>query len=188
MSALASPFGMGPQLRFSCPMCGTALEIPWSRAGTRGPCPVCAATIIAPTVVHSPKSMRSMPTAGSSSSTLGDDALVLPETDHSDRKTVLASSSKDHVRLRPRRLYDLPPRPSFRAGTIEELKDLPALEGSSSRRAANLGRGSVLGLLRRERGLLVLLLVLVAVGLAFVNQRGGGWEWGQLLWWTGLKA
>ena len=149
-------------LKFGCPLCATVLEIPRSRTGQEGPCPVCGATIIAPEVVLPPPGQESSPPALN--------ARVIPSPP--SRESFPAEPPKpelDTATVSPHttRLCDLPPRPAFRpraTNAMEEGDAASAAPGKRRRRHPSHRRASFL---RREMWFLLLLLIVIGVTTAF---------------------
>ena len=154
----ARPVGM--QLRFSCPMCATVLEIPRARTGQEGPCPVCGSTIIAPSVVLTPsvaqRSVAPLPAPK---------VAVEPRLEPDEGGPSVPKTQTS-------RLCDLPPRPAFSArsaGTLPEETDKRVLVRRRKRRQVVTadGKRSLKQLLRQEFWLIALVLTVLAVGAAF---------------------
>ncbi len=153
--ASARPLGMS--LRFTCPMCTAALEIPRSRTGEQGPCPVCGATIIAPSVV-----MSAAEAAAQAAPPPAPAVVPTPET------KVESDPLKAPPSVQTTRLCDLPPRPAFQA---RSAKGLPAATGNGEggRKRRSRGHASKRSRFRwKDMGVLILLLVILAVLIAIL--------------------
>ena len=148
-------------LRFSCPMCATILEIPRAKTGLEGPCPVCGATIVAPSVVLAPPSRLE---ALSNRSAPAGEELAL----NSEGRAGTTPSTVPHHTAR---LCDLPPRPAFPArapGQLPEPKPQPLSKTRRRRHSVRHPSGpSLAEFVRKEFWLIVLALVVLAVGAAF---------------------
>lgn len=151
-------------LRFSCPMCATVLEIPRARTGLEGPCPVCSATIVAPSVVVAPPLQRGA---------TAEPAVLEPRSD-SLKPDSDPPASEAAPNPHTTRLCDLPPRPAFQ--TRREPDELPPAQLPPPERHRERRRRKVVGVgktrspwqfLKKEFWIIVLLLVIGAIGLAF---------------------
>lgn len=153
-------------LRFSCPMCATFLEIPRARTGQEGPCPVCSATIVAPSVVIEPPLQRETIPA--------QPAVIEPRPDQVkvDQEDLKIDDTPDPHTTR---LCDLPPRPAFQARR-EPSGGLPAAQLPEPKHHRERRRRNVVGVgktltpwqyLKKEFWMIVLVLLVVGIALAF---------------------
>ena len=144
-------------LRFTCPMCSTVLEIPRARTGQEGPCPVCGATIVAPSIVIAASSQQQP-------AVLGVPAAVEPRPQDNISKELGEVPVESHAT----RLCDLPPRPAFAARETGNLPEpaAPKMEPRRRKRSVvSLGKPSLSQMLKREFWLILLALVVLAVGV-----------------------
>ena len=130
-------------IRFCCPLCSTILEIPRSSEGSTGPCPVCAATIIAPTVVKPVQRERT-----------GIAIQQIPVTDES------LEAPEPPVHSAVASTTQLPRMPSA----------IPSGHGPRRRRRHEMH--PVLQWVYNERWFLMLLILVVGSGVAFVIFSG----------------
>ena len=154
------------QLRFSCPMCATILEIPRSRTGLEGPCPVCGATIVAPSVVVTPPVKQAVLTSSAPAPAPSAEAVPAEE--------VSPNPPSPHTA----RLCDLPPRPPFparEAGTIppDELGKRSKRSRRKKRYTVTAAKEPSVGqVIRKEFWLVLLALIALAVAAAFAIYGG----------------
>ena len=156
-------------LRFSCPMCSTVLEISRSQTGSEGPCPVCGATVVAPSVVFAqPTPQRpSMPEFP---------AAVPMNTGNRNGST--ADLPVNHTA----RLCDLPPRPAFSARAAGHVPEPPPPEMERKRRrrmVVGMNRPTLGEIMKREYWmilLVVLVLGVVAACALYGSEMGRGFE------------
>jgi hypothetical protein len=149
------------QLKFNCPACASVLEIPRARTGVEGPCPVCGATIIAPSVVMPPPRKQETP-APETIKPFPAVPVSPPEPEP------LASEAKPS--LHTKRLWDLPPRPVFRAHPLVPMpeSETAGVEETTSPHRCRSTRLRPLQRLRKELWFILFLWVIAAVAAAFV--------------------